>query len=98
MAYRVCWEIDLDEPETPLAAAREAHAIMLDPDSTATVFTVTAPDSTTSMVDLLSADSPSVGLVRQSQWWPVAQTMTTTLPWVCPSPTYRRATAAWLSG
>ena len=61
MAYRVCWEIDLEEPETPLAAAREAHAIMLDPDSTATVFTVTAPDATTSMVDLLSADSPSVG-------------------------------------
>jgi hypothetical protein len=28
----------------------------------------------------------AVGLVRQSQWWPVAQTMTTTLPWVCPSP------------
>jgi hypothetical protein len=43
--------------------------------------------------------SPSaVGLVRQSRWWPVAQTMTTTLPWVCPSPTYRRAAAAWLSG
>ena len=61
MAYRVCWEIDLDEPETPLAAAREAHAIMLDPDSTATVFTVTAPDGTTSVVDLLSADSSSVG-------------------------------------
>ena len=57
MAYRVCWEIDLDEPETPLAATREAHAIMLDPDSTATVFTVTAPDGTTSLVDLLSADS-----------------------------------------
>ena len=57
MAYRVCWEIDLDEPETPLAAAREAHAIMPDPDSTATVFTVTAPDGTTSLVDLLSADS-----------------------------------------
>ena len=61
MAYRVCWEIDLDEPETPLAAAaREAHAIMLDPDSTATVFTVTAPDGTTCVIDLLSADSPSV--------------------------------------
>ena len=57
MAYRVCWEIDLEEPATPLAAAREAHAIMLDPDSTATVFTVTAPDGTSSIVDLLSADS-----------------------------------------
>ena len=57
MAYRVRWEIDLEEPETPLAAAREAHAIMLDPDSTATVFTVTAPDGATSMIDLLSAIS-----------------------------------------
>ena len=60
MAYRVRWEIDLEEPETPLAAAREAHTIMLDTDSTATVFTVTAPDGTTALVDLLSADSPSV--------------------------------------
>jgi hypothetical protein len=57
VAYRVRWEIDLEEPETPLAAAPEAHAIMLDPDSTAAVFTVTAPDGTSSIVDLLSADS-----------------------------------------
>ena len=61
MAYRVRWEIDLEEPETPLAAARDAHAIMLDPDSTATVFTVTAPDGTACVIDLLSVDSPSVG-------------------------------------
>jgi hypothetical protein len=62
VAYRVHWEIELEEPETPLAAARDAHAIMLDPDSTATVFTVTAPDGTTSVVDLLSVDPPSADL------------------------------------
>ncbi len=38
MDYRVTWEIDIEEVETALAAAREAHRIMLDPESIATVF------------------------------------------------------------
>ena len=31
MDYRVIWEIDIEEVETALAAALEAHRIMLDP-------------------------------------------------------------------
>jgi len=41
MDYRVTWEIDIEE-ETALGAALEAHRIMLDSASIATVFTVTS--------------------------------------------------------
>ena len=54
--YRVRWEIDLEAPETPAAAAIEAQQIMRDPASIASVFAVTAPDGTTELVDLLAHD------------------------------------------
>ena len=57
MDYRVTWEIDIEEVETALAAALEAHRIMLDPDSIATVFAVTSPDGTTKLIDLLAEDA-----------------------------------------
>jgi len=44
--YRVTWEIELDA-DTPEDAAREALAIMRDPDSIATVFTVHDQDTAT---------------------------------------------------
>ena len=59
--YRVRWEIDLDAPKTPIAAAIEAQQIMRDPASIASVFAVTAPDGTTELIDLLAHDS-SAGL------------------------------------
>jgi hypothetical protein len=37
--YRVMWKIDIDA-ETPREAAERAHKIMLNPESTATVFEV----------------------------------------------------------
>ena len=55
--YRVRWEIDLDEPDTPIAAAIEAQRIMRDPASTATIFAVTAANGATDLVDLLALDS-----------------------------------------
>jgi hypothetical protein len=57
MDYRVTWEIDIEEVETALAAALQAHRIMLDPASIATVFAVTHPDGTTEVVDLLAEDA-----------------------------------------
>lgn len=39
MEFRVVWEIDLTA-DTPEEAAKKAQAIMLDPDSLASVFTV----------------------------------------------------------
>jgi hypothetical protein len=53
MDYRVTWEIDIEEVESALAAAQEAHRIMLDSASIATVFTVTSSAGTTELVDLL---------------------------------------------
>ena len=52
MDYRVTWEIDIEEVDSALAAALEAHRIMLDPESIATVFAVISPDGTTELVDL----------------------------------------------
>jgi len=57
MDYRVIWEIDIEEVETALAAALEAHRIMLDRDSIATVFAVTSPAGTTELVDLLPEEA-----------------------------------------
>ena len=57
MKYRVTWEIDIEEVETALAAALEAHRIMLDRDSIATVFAVTSPAGTTELVDLLPEEA-----------------------------------------
>ena len=57
MNYRVTWEIDIEQVETVLAAALEAHRIMLDPQSIATVFAVTSPDGTTELVDLLPEEA-----------------------------------------
>jgi len=55
--YRVTWDIDIEEVETALAAALEAHRIMLDPESIATVFAVMSPDGTTELVDLLPEEA-----------------------------------------
>ena len=57
MDYRVTWEIDIEEVESALAAALEAHRIMLDPASIATVFTVTSPAGTTELIDLLAEEA-----------------------------------------
>ena len=54
MDYRVTWEIDIEDVDSALAAALEAHRIMLDPASIANVFTVMSPDGTIKLVDLLS--------------------------------------------
>jgi hypothetical protein len=40
-----------------LAAALEAHRIMLDPSSIATVFAVTSPAGTTELIDLLPEEA-----------------------------------------
>ncbi len=53
MDYLVTWEIDVEEVDSALAAALEAHRIMLDPSSIATVFAVTSPAGTTELIDLL---------------------------------------------
>jgi hypothetical protein len=53
MDYLVTCEIDIEEVESALAAAQEAHRIMLDSASIATVFTVTSSAGTTELVDLL---------------------------------------------
>jgi len=42
MDYRVTGEIDIEDVDSALAAALEAHRIMCDPASTATVFAVTS--------------------------------------------------------
>jgi hypothetical protein len=57
MDYRVTWEIDIEDVDSALAAALEAHRIMLDPTSIATVFTVTSPGGTPELVDLLSEEA-----------------------------------------
>ena len=57
MDYRVTWEIDIEDVESALAAALEAHRIMLDPASIATVFAVTSPDGTTEPIDLLPEEA-----------------------------------------
>ena len=53
--YRVRWEIDVPAV-TPQEAAAKARACMLRPDTTATVFDVTAPDGTTTRIDLGTQD------------------------------------------
>lgn len=50
MKYRVEWEIDIDA-DTPEDAALEAYAIILDPASTATVFSVTDENDVRVVVD-----------------------------------------------
>ena len=57
MDYRVTWEIDIEDVETALAGALEAHRIMLDPESIATAFTVMSPDGTTELVDFLPEEA-----------------------------------------
>ena len=57
MDYLVTWEIDIEEVESALAAAQEAHRIMLDSASIATVFTVTSSAGTTELVDLLPEEA-----------------------------------------
>jgi hypothetical protein len=51
MEYRVTWEIDLDASSFR-EAAEEALRIQRDPESTATVFTITREDGKTETVDL----------------------------------------------
>jgi hypothetical protein len=57
-SFRVVWEVDVDA-DTPLEAAREAFAMMTDPDSTAVVFSVTGPNDAldTVTIDLLALDA-----------------------------------------
>ena len=57
MDYLVTWEIEIEDVESALAAALEAHRIMLDPDSIATVFAVTTPAGTTELIDLLPEEA-----------------------------------------
>ena len=57
MDYRVIWEIDMEKVDSALAAALEAHRIMLDPESIAPAFTVMSPDGTTELVDLLREEA-----------------------------------------
>jgi hypothetical protein len=57
MDFHVTWEMDIGDVDSALAAALEAHRIMLDRDSIATVFAVTSPDGTTEVVDLLAQDA-----------------------------------------
>jgi hypothetical protein len=60
MDYRVTWEIDIEDVETALAAALEAHRIMLDPESIATIFAVMSSDGTTELIDLLPEEAGSL--------------------------------------
>ena len=57
MDYLVTWEIDIEEADSALAAAIDAHRIMLDRDSIASVFAVMSPDRTTEVIDLLAEDA-----------------------------------------
>ena len=57
MDYRVTWEIDIEDVDSALAAALEAHRIMLDPSSIATVFAVTSSSGTTEFIDLLPEEA-----------------------------------------
>lgn len=56
--YHVRWEIDIEtEFDSPLEAARQAQAIQRDPDSIATVFEVTDPETGEKTVyDLLNLE------------------------------------------
>ena len=57
MHYLVIWENGIEDVDSALAAALEAHRIMLDPDSIATVFAVTSPAGTTEAIDLLPEEA-----------------------------------------
>ena len=57
MDYLVTWEIDIEEVDSALAAALEAHRIMLDPSSIATVFAVTSSAGATELVDPLPEEA-----------------------------------------
>ena len=57
MDYLVTWEIDIEDVDSALAAALEAHRIMLDPSSIATVFAVTSSSGTTELIDVLPEEA-----------------------------------------
>jgi hypothetical protein len=57
MDHRVTWEIDIEDADSALAAALEAHRIMLDSASIATVSTVNSSAGTTELVDLLPEEA-----------------------------------------
>ena len=63
--YRVRWEIDVPAA-SPLEAAGKAQACMLRPDTTATVFDVTARDGTVSRVDLGVQEPGTVNLLLRA--------------------------------
>lgn len=50
--YRVVWEIDIEDAETPEEAARKALSIQRDPNSIATVFDVYQGDKKVAQVDV----------------------------------------------
>ena len=64
MDYRVTWEIDIEDVDSALAAALEAHRIMLDPASIATVFAVTSPAGTTELIDLVPEEAGALPTPR----------------------------------
>ena len=58
MDYLVTWEIDIEDVDSVLAArVLEAHRIMLDRDSIATVFAVKSPAGTTEPIDHLPEEA-----------------------------------------
>jgi hypothetical protein len=57
MEYHITWEIDMDAGSFREAAA-EALRIQRDPQSIATVFTVTRADGASQRVDLLNLPEP----------------------------------------
>ena len=63
--YHVLWEIDLDA-ESPREAAELALSIMLDSESTATVFDVTDEAGETTRVDLEDTDPAQVTAVSSA--------------------------------
>jgi len=50
--YKVIWEIDIDDAESPKDAAEQALAVQRDPESIATVFEVIYEDGESTTVDL----------------------------------------------
>jgi hypothetical protein len=51
--YKVVWEVDIFDAMTPEEAALSAFDLIRHHDTTATVFTVIAPDQSTTTVDIL---------------------------------------------
>lgn len=55
--YHATWEIDIEDTDNPVEAAREAFAIMQKTDTTANVFTIHDENGNAFKVDLESIDN-----------------------------------------